>query len=577
MHMRDSEVVASIVAGDPDGLAAAYDRYADPLYKYCQTLLRDPADTAAAVQDTFVIAAARLDCLRQPDRLRAWLYAVARKESLGIARAKRGPSALDEALPMTGEGAEVSAAAEHGELRRLLDDAEAGLNTGEREIIELQLRLGLKSAEVASVLGVSRSHAHALFSRARDQLEICLAVLLVCRGDCGDCGELGSLLTGWDGRLTAVLRKRVHRHIERCPICSARRASELRPSMLLGLSPGAALAAGAAASFRLAAGVPEGLKAHTIALATGHEASAEAHRAAVLSHAGAFTRYGFPKPVHGGGADGKRRAPRSWPQGQAAVAATVVLAVLIATAAFALTGGSESFRPAADPKPSLSVAVTASASPAATPTKAGPTAAAATRTASTTAAGSATATASPAPTLTPTQAQSPSASPSVPSPSSSAPGPSTGPTRQGPPPVPSPSPSPVPPGTLIMAPGGGLLIVPPGGAAIDLVGVSGPVTWSATITNDPGSAVSVSASAGTLTPAGPGTSVTVIASQFLPCLSSSYPTITINPGGAQYFVCTGWIKPGHGHGRGHEHGHGHGNALASLIATTAPPAGPSVP
>ena len=135
----------------------------------------------------------------------------------------------------------------------------------------------------------------------------------------------------------------------------------------------------------------------------------------------------------------------------------------------------------------------------------------------------------------------------------------------------------MPPGTLIMAPGGGLLIVPPGGAAIDLVGVSGPVTWSATITNDPGSAVSVSASAGTLTPAGPGTSVTVIASQFLPCLSSSYPTITINPGGAQYFVCTGWIKPGHGHGRGHEHGHGHGNALASLIATTAPPAGPSVP
>jgi hypothetical protein len=35
--MRDSEVVASIVAGDALGLAAAYDRYAAPFYQYCRT------------------------------------------------------------------------------------------------------------------------------------------------------------------------------------------------------------------------------------------------------------------------------------------------------------------------------------------------------------------------------------------------------------------------------------------------------------------------------------------------------------------------------------------------------------
>ena len=64
--MRDAEVVASIVAGDPNGLATAYDRYADPLFKYCKSLLSDPADAADAVQDTFVIAASRLDGLREP-------------------------------------------------------------------------------------------------------------------------------------------------------------------------------------------------------------------------------------------------------------------------------------------------------------------------------------------------------------------------------------------------------------------------------------------------------------------------------------------------------------------------------
>src|SRR5215472_4048261 len=84
MHVRawEREVVASIVTGDPEGLAQAYDRYADPLYKYCRSMLGDPADAADAVQDTFVIAASRLAGLREPERLCAWLYAVARNECL---------------------------------------------------------------------------------------------------------------------------------------------------------------------------------------------------------------------------------------------------------------------------------------------------------------------------------------------------------------------------------------------------------------------------------------------------------------------------------------------------------------
>src|ERR1700727_3883706 len=99
--MRESEVVASIVAGDPLGLAAAYDRYADPLFQYCRTLLSDPADAADAVQDAFVIAASRLAGLRDPSRLRPWLYAVARNEALRILRSKKAISGLDEAPDVT--------------------------------------------------------------------------------------------------------------------------------------------------------------------------------------------------------------------------------------------------------------------------------------------------------------------------------------------------------------------------------------------------------------------------------------------------------------------------------------------
>ena len=74
--MGDVEVVAAIAAGDPAGLAEAYDRYAAPLYRFCRGMLPEPADAADVVQDTFVIAVPRMSALRDPQRLRAAVEAV---------------------------------------------------------------------------------------------------------------------------------------------------------------------------------------------------------------------------------------------------------------------------------------------------------------------------------------------------------------------------------------------------------------------------------------------------------------------------------------------------------------------
>ena len=95
--MEDPEVVAAIVAGDPAGLAEAYDRYAMPLYSYCRSMLREPADASDAVQDTFLVAVAKLRDLRDPGQLRSWLYAVARNECLRRLRAGTALAALEEA------------------------------------------------------------------------------------------------------------------------------------------------------------------------------------------------------------------------------------------------------------------------------------------------------------------------------------------------------------------------------------------------------------------------------------------------------------------------------------------------
>src|SRR5690348_14085150 len=78
--MDDREMVTAIAAEDQTGIAAAYDKYAEPLYGYCQWLLTHPVLAAEALRSTFVVASATIDDLAEDSKLRPWLYALARKQ-----------------------------------------------------------------------------------------------------------------------------------------------------------------------------------------------------------------------------------------------------------------------------------------------------------------------------------------------------------------------------------------------------------------------------------------------------------------------------------------------------------------
>jgi RNA polymerase sigma factor (sigma-70 family) len=334
--MRDDEVVASTVTGDPSELAEAYDRYAGVLYSYCRWLLREPADAAGVVRDTFVIASAKLAGLREPDRLRSWLFAVARSECLRKPRSRKVASPSGDAAERPDETADVIGEAELAGIHALIRAAVDGLNADEREVIT-QVCHGVEVPEVAAMLGVSRDRAYALFSRARDQLEASVGVLLTGRSGYRDCPALGTLLTGWDGRLTVRLRERAGRHIGKCPVCSDRRRRELRPATLLSLSPGALFGLAAAPG---TATVPAGLRAQALRMATGTDPDAAAYRAALDSRHRSFGKDGFPRQPRS-----SHIGPLRTPHAQLAVAAgTATIAVTAVTVAVLLpTGGTHSF------------------------------------------------------------------------------------------------------------------------------------------------------------------------------------------------------------------------------------------
>ena len=78
--VADAAIARRVLAREPAGYADLYDRYSAPLYAFCYTMLGDRERAAVALGMTFMIAVCRLDELRDPDRLRPWLYALARNE-----------------------------------------------------------------------------------------------------------------------------------------------------------------------------------------------------------------------------------------------------------------------------------------------------------------------------------------------------------------------------------------------------------------------------------------------------------------------------------------------------------------
>ncbi len=281
--MRDGGMVAGIVAGDPSALGAAYDHYAPGLHVYCRSLLSDPPMAAEAVLDTFVVASLRLSGLREPARLRPWLFAVTRNECRRrLDDYAAAPFDADEVE--TGEDTtDFGDSLEQAELRELVLAALAGLSAQDRDIVELNLRHSFFGADLADALGVQRNQAHALTRRGRAAFETALGALLVSRSGQGSCSRLAEILSSWDGELTPAIRRQVRRHIDGCPSCGGQHRRVLSPVALLGQLPVPVL--------------PAGLRSRVLGFIADGSADAVAVRVQIAQRAEPFIRSGFPAPL----------------------------------------------------------------------------------------------------------------------------------------------------------------------------------------------------------------------------------------------------------------------------------------
>ncbi|GIH51415.1 DNA-directed RNA polymerase specialized sigma subunit, sigma24 family [Microbispora rosea] len=221
---------------DAQATAALYDSYADRLSDYAYVLVRDLDAAERAVHDALVAASCCADRLKEPARLRAWLYALARFHSATRKGAVRG------AKEVTGPVMEVAESADPP-LAALVREALGEIAGNEREVLELAVRHGLTAAEIGSVLGLASRQVSARLTRARDHLENAAAALVLARVGRAHCPELSALVdhgvgAAWqDGPLAPPLRKRLSKHIAGCEVCRDGRGRHVSAERLLDMIP----------------------------------------------------------------------------------------------------------------------------------------------------------------------------------------------------------------------------------------------------------------------------------------------------------------------------------------------------
>jgi RNA polymerase sigma-70 factor (ECF subfamily) len=85
----DASLVARANVGESWAEDAIYRRHAPLVTRICSRMLGRPADADDAVQDTFVVAFAKLKSLRDPALLRPWLVRIAIQKAQRMLRKRR--------------------------------------------------------------------------------------------------------------------------------------------------------------------------------------------------------------------------------------------------------------------------------------------------------------------------------------------------------------------------------------------------------------------------------------------------------------------------------------------------------
>ena len=164
---RLRRAIARAREGDCEALRHIYERYADNVFSYVRTILRDEYEAEDVTQHVFTKLLTRIESYEERSvPFSAWLLRIARNCAIDHMRSQR--TIYCEEVPATVEDSiDEHVAADH---RDAIEAALGSLPASQRRVVVLRHMIGLTPREIADQMGKSEGAIHTLHHRARRAL-----------------------------------------------------------------------------------------------------------------------------------------------------------------------------------------------------------------------------------------------------------------------------------------------------------------------------------------------------------------------------------------------------------------------
>ncbi len=239
--LDDRALEQAAAAGDRDAFGALYNRHFDRVYDFTFRILRNADEAADIAQESFLRAMKGLKNGKKKAAFSTWLFIIARNLALNkIQRSRWDVTPIGDRahvfeqidVARLGDPEAVAAATE---LAHLVWEAANGLDPKQYSLLDLHLRQGLDSGEIAQVLGITKGNAYTKLSRLKDAFESSVVALILTRGAGNRCGQLSELIRDRPvAEMTPSLRRIIGAHVQNCAACEDRKRRLLSPSALFG-------------------------------------------------------------------------------------------------------------------------------------------------------------------------------------------------------------------------------------------------------------------------------------------------------------------------------------------------------
>jgi RNA polymerase sigma-70 factor (ECF subfamily) len=172
---EDALLMLALRAGDSTAFDALFRRWAAPLLRYLERMLRDAGAAEELVQEVFLRVHGARERYQPQARFSTWLYRIATNLALNELRRPRRREAhasVDEpdGPALAADGPAPEAALDARRLAARVEQELARLPERQRAALCLSAVEGLSYADVAAALEISESAVKALVHRARTAL-----------------------------------------------------------------------------------------------------------------------------------------------------------------------------------------------------------------------------------------------------------------------------------------------------------------------------------------------------------------------------------------------------------------------